>query len=216
MPKYFITGTDTNVGKTYISVALLTLFASQSYSTLGIKPLSAGGDDAILLQQASTIKLPMEYINPFAFDEPFAPHIAAKKRNMMLTVDELIVRTQYALDYPADLHIIEGAGGFCVPLNKTETMADYVVRCGLPVILVVGIRLGCLNHALLTCEAIKKANVELAAWVANCMEPVSDEANEMIAMLIDRIPAPHLSLSFYKRGISRRKRPYRPIFQLQQ
>ncbi len=202
MVKYFVTGTDTNVGKTYISVYLLHMFNAQGYSTLGIKPLAAGGDDAAQLLQASSIKLPIERINPFSFSEPVAPHIAAKKMGVRLSVDELITRTQYALDYPADVHIVEGVGGFCVPLNKTETMADYVSRCNLPVILVVGMRLGCLNHTLLTCEAIKKAKVELVGWIANCSTPASSEVGEMVATLLDWIPAPCLAFVGYGVGVS--------------
>ena len=193
--KYFITGTDTNVGKTFVSACLLNAFTAEGYSTLGIKPISSGGnDDAKILQQASSIKLPLHIINPITFTEPIAPHIAAKKMDVLLSVDELIKKTQPALDYPADVHIIEGAGGFLVPLNNKETMADFVKACDLSVILVVPIRLGCINHAILTMEAIKNKNIELAGWVANCMDPDVPEWEEIIATLKEHLPAEEIVL----------------------
>jgi dethiobiotin synthetase len=185
---YFITGTDTNVGKTYVSACLLNAFSQAGYSTLGIKPISSGGNDAEILQRASTIKLPIELINPISFDLPIAPHLAANKIGHELTVDELINKTAPALNYPADVRIIEGAGGFLVPLNNAETMADFVVRCDLPVILVVGIRLGCLNHALLTYQAIKQSSAKFVGWIANCLDGDVDETDGMIETLRIWIP----------------------------
>ena len=189
---YFITGTDTNVGKTYISACFLKFFGDAGYATLGIKPIASGGNDAKILQNASTIKLPLEIINPISFDIPIAPHIAAKKMGRVLTVDELIAKTQPALDYPADVRIIEGVGGFLVPLNNFETMADFVVRCNFPVILVVGIRLGCLNHALLTYAAIEQSSVRCAGWVANCLDVNAEGVDEMIETLRKWIPVDYL------------------------
>jgi dethiobiotin synthetase len=189
---YFVTGTDTNVGKTYVSVCLLHAFRQAGFSTLGIKPIASGGDDAKQLSLASSIQLPFSQINPIAFDLPIAPHIAAKKLGIQLSVDELMTKTQPALTYPADVRILEGAGGLLVPLNDSETMADFVARSQLKIILVIGIRLGCINHALLSVDAIEKYALPFAGWIANQVEEKVDELEEMILTLQKWIHAPYL------------------------
>jgi dethiobiotin synthetase len=180
---FFITGTDTDVGKTYISAELLRIFSATGKSTLGIKPIACGGNDPQILQNASSIKLPLHEINPVNFAHPCAPHIAAKKIGMHLSVADLINKTENILKFPADIKIIEGVGGFCVPLNQSETMADYVAHFQLPIILVVNIRLGCLNHAILTQEAITNRNLFLAGWIANSTTDDVEEVDEMIEIL---------------------------------
>lgn len=176
---YFITGTDTGVGKTTVAVKLLQQYAKQGLSTIGIKPIASGcdfidgrlvNDDAVKLQSASTIKLPYEKINPFAFKEPIAPHIAASLVNEVVTVERLVDATQEALACDADIKIVEGAGGWSVPLNDNELISDYVKAINAKVIMVVGMRLGCINHAIQTYRSIHADGVEFAGWIANCID----------------------------------------------
>lgn len=173
----FVTGTDTGVGKTHICCQLLTEAAKQGKKTLGLKPLAAGAEqtaaglrnsDALALQEASSVRLPYEQVNPFCFAEPIAPHIAAAQHGVVLSAALIAHQIQTVIsDTDADFVVIEGAGGWRVPLNDTETLADVVKLLQLPVILVVGMKLGCLNHALLTAEAIQSDGLALAGWIAN-------------------------------------------------
>ncbi len=176
----FITATDTEVGKTYISAEILKSANANNLTTIGIKPVASGcelkqgklyNEDALILQQASSHSLPYDVINPFAFLQPIAPHIAAQQQNISLSVTKLIDHTQEALAAPADLHVIEGFGGWHAPLNMQETMADYAVQLNCEVILVVGIRLGCLNHAILTEKAIINSGAKCIGWIANMIAP---------------------------------------------
>jgi len=199
--KFFLTGTDTNVGKTYIAVGLLKAFNSYGYSTLGIKPIASGSTlvngkwinaDAQLLQRVSSVQLDYSHINPFSFEAPIAPHIAADQNNVSLTVREVIAKIEYSLHYPCDVHIIEGVGGWSVPLNHYETMVDFVTHLQLPIILVVGIRLGCINHSILTYEAIKQKNLTCVGWVANCVEENVLMTDKIIDTLHSWISVPFL------------------------
>lgn len=174
--QFFITGTDTDVGKTLVATALLHGANQQGLSTLALKPIAAGCDmteqglrnsDALLLQQTMSLTLPYEQINPIALEPAIAPHIAAAQAGRRLLVSQLVGYCRGALMQPADVAIIEGAGGWRVPLNNRETMAGLVKELNLPVILVVGMKLGCINHALLTAEAIANDGLPLAGWVAN-------------------------------------------------
>ena len=197
--KLFITGTDTDIGKTYISVGLLKYFNRQGLSTLGIKPLATGAkfyhqqlmnDDAIALQHASTIKLNYETINPIAFEPAIAPHIAAKHAEYSLGVNLLLEKCRMAFECSAEVCIVEGVGGWRAPLNDKETMADFVKQSQLHVLLVVGIRLGCLNHAILTYEAIKRDGVTMLGWIANCIDPNMLAIQENIDTLKKWLPIP--------------------------
>lgn len=199
--KLFITGTDTDVGKTYITTGILNVFNQQKCSTLGIKPVASGctlingvlqNADALALQNVSSIKLPYHQINPIALEPAIAPHIAAAQKNHKITLHELKEKTQYALQYPADICLVEGAGGWYTPLNDEETMADYVKAIELKVILVVGIRLGCINHAILTYKAIKQHKISVAGWIANCIDPTMQAYNENIACIKKFLPTPYL------------------------
>ena len=205
---FFVTGTDTGVGKTSISAALLHSAASLGKSTLGLKPIAAGcelidgqlrNDDALLLQSQSTIKIPYEQINPIALKEPLAPHIAAAQEGKRLTVNRVVGYVRGALTNKSDLAIIEGAGGWRVPLNQVETTANMVKELNLPVILVVGLRLGCINHAILTAESIVNDGLTIAGWIANSVIPEMDAQQENINTLraIFRFPllaeVPYLS-----------------------
>lgn len=187
--KIFITGTDTNVGKTFVSTQLLQSWNKQGFSTLGIKPLASGcnhqlqSEDALRLQQASSVKLDYELINPITFQQPIAPHIAAQLAHVDLSVKRLTDLCQPALTYPADICLIEGIGGWHVPLNNDETMADFVCANNFDVILVVGMRLGCLNHAILTEQSILASNVNLIGWIANPIQPEFERIKENISTL---------------------------------
>jgi dethiobiotin synthetase len=201
--KVFITGTDTGVGKTYVAASLLHAFTKQGFSTLGIKPLASGchvidgklySEDALALQTASSIQLPYEYVNPVALQPAIAPHIAAAQIKINLSSALLQEKCLYAFSYPADVCIVEGVGGWHTPLNTTETMADFVTAMQLPVILVVGIRLGCLNHALLTYQAIKQSNVTLLGWIANCFDPAMEVIDANINALREWLSVPCLGV----------------------
>lgn len=201
--KLFITGTDTDVGKTYITLGILNAFKKQKYSTLGIKPVASGctknngqlqNADALALQQSSSILLHYHQINPFAFEPPISPNIAAAQAKRDITVLELKQRTQYALQFPSDICLVEGIGGWYCPLNRTETMADYVKAMGLKTLLVVGMRLGCINHTLLTYRAIQQDNISVVGWIANCIDPRMSHPQESIDTLRERLPSPCLGV----------------------
>lgn len=197
--KFFITGTDTGIGKTYVSVALLRKFSNEGFSTFGMKPIASGcqqinyklyNEDALAIQKASSIKKAYEYVNPFTFKLPIAPHIASQLNNKYFSKHEVVETINRIFKVPADIFIVEGIGGWFVPLNRKELMSDIVKLLNIPVILVVGIRLGCLNHALLTAAAIEQEKIPLAGWVANCLQPNIPVLAENIKTLQDWIKAP--------------------------
>ena len=197
---FFITGTDTGVGKTLVATALLKLANEQGHTTLGLKPVSAGcylrdgmqvNEDAWELMQASSLKKDYADINPVALREPMAPHIAAERENVELAAASLIAQCQPQLA-EAEFAVIEGAGGWLVPLNAAESMADIAAGIGAPVILVVGLRLGCINHALLSAAAVRAAGLELAGWVANQADPEMAVPDENVQTLVARLDAPLL------------------------
>lgn len=198
---YFVTGTDTGVGKTRIATGLLDAARRAGLRTVGLKPVAAGIDgesgghdfnaDALALRDAATIELDYPSVNPFLLRRPIAPHIAAALEGRSTSVADLVTHCRRLLDEPFDLAVIEGAGGWLVPLNERETLADVCAELEVPVILVVAMRLGCLNHALLTAAAIRSAGLSLAAWVANCPDSM-DVADENVAALVDRLDAPLL------------------------
>ncbi len=190
---FFVTGTDTGIGKTTVSCALLHAFAAQGKKAVGMKPIAAGSEngqwhDVELLIAASNIRAARECVNPYAFDPPVSPHLAAQQAGVEIDL-AVIQRAYQALSNQADIVIVEGAGGFLVPLNAQQTGADLAHALNLPVILVVGMRLGCLNHALLTAQAIKAAGLPLAGWVANCVDPQILMLEENIATLERRLDA---------------------------
>jgi dethiobiotin synthetase len=203
--RFFVAGTDTGVGKTVVTSALLLAAALRGYSTLGLKPVAAGceqtdaglrNEDALALQAASTVKLGYEQTNPVALREAIAPHLAAKHENRSLQASRLAGLCRGALP-KADLVLVEGAGGWRVPLTGRETLAALAVELQLPVILVVGIRLGCLNHALLTAEAIRNDRLPLAGWVANIIDPDTACIDENIETLERWLGAPRLATCPY-------------------
>lgn len=199
---FFITGTDTGVGKTHIAAGLLLAARQRGLTTAALKPVAAGCEqtadgwrnaDALLLQSVITEPLAYEQINPIALQAAIAPHIAAQQENRRLTVDRIAGFCRGVLGN-AQVTLVEGAGGWRVPLNATETLADLARCLQLPVILVVGIRLGCINHAVLTAEAIQRDGLPLAGWVANCIDPELPCLEENLATLHERLPAPCLGV----------------------
>ncbi len=195
---FFVTGTDTGIGKTTVSCALLHAFAAQGKKVVGMKPIAAGSEngqwpDVEQLFAAGNVDVPRQKINPYAFDPPIAPHIAAQQVGMEIDLS-VIHRAYQELSTTADIVIVEGVGGFLVPVNRHQTGADLAKTLNLPVILVVGMRLGCLNHALLTAQAIKAAGLSLAGWVANCIDPDILMLTENIATLEQRLDCPLLGV----------------------
>ncbi|OGS90463.1 MAG: dethiobiotin synthase [Gallionellales bacterium GWA2_60_18] len=199
---YFITGTDTGVGKTLVSCALLQAFAARGKHVVGMKPVAAGcgedeqHEDVRHLRAAGNVQAARGQINQYCFQRAVAPHLAAQF--VGVAIDFGRIATSLAeLESVADVVIVEGAGGFRVPLNTKQDSADLQVELGLPIILVVGMRLGCLNHALLTVEAIMARGLTLAGWVANRVDADMAMPQENIAALRQRIAAPLLGVIPY-------------------
>jgi dethiobiotin synthetase len=196
----FVTGTDTEIGKTLISAAILHKLVQRGQRACGMKPIAAGAeerdgelhnDDAAMLRAAGNVHLPQSITTPFMLREPCAPHIAAALEGV--TIEPVPILTAYAEILAAsDATVVEGVGGFCVPFSSDFDSADLAVQLGLPVILVVGLRLGCINHALLTAEAVISRGLVLAGWVANQVDPDMRFADENVAALEARMPAPLL------------------------
>lgn len=184
---YFVTGTDTEIGKTAVSCALLRAFADRGLSVAGMKPVSSGGDDAKRLAASASIELPVELLNPFSFNTPVAPHIAARNEGRKIDIEKIVSAFE-AIE--ADVVIVEGVGGFLVPLNEDQDVSDLAQSLGLPVILVVGMKLGAISHARLTFDAIKSRGLECAGWVANRIDPHMAAFDEVLASIRRHIDAP--------------------------
>lgn len=196
---YFLTGTDTDVGKTYIACALLHRARRAGLSAVGLKPVAAGtdaagrNDDVLRLRAASSVQLPDEVVNPYCFAPAIAPHIAAAEAGVDIDFAR-IAGTVASARQAADFVVVEGAGGFCVPFGLDRNGADLAAQLRLPVILVVGMRLGCLNHALLTAEAIAARGLVIAGWVANCLAAPMPYLDENLATLGELLLAPRLGV----------------------
>ncbi|MCK0164248.1 dethiobiotin synthase [Marinobacter sp. S6332] len=195
---FFVTGTDTGVGKTMVSAAILEAAKSAGKRTLGMKPIASGcestpaglrNDDALILQHAATEPLSYELVNPIALEPAIAPHVAAAQAGRVVSVDRLVGFCRGMQMRPADLLLIEGAGGWRVPLNDRETYAAVPRALDVPVIMVVALKLGCINHALLTAEAIRNDGLIVAGWVANRAEPdVMSCEQETLSYLMEQLP----------------------------
>lgn len=194
----FVTGTDTGVGKTLVSQALLYHLRTRYAAVAGFKPVASGSDqtpeglrnaDALLLQRAASLQLPYAAVNPYVFAPPVAPHLAAARAGVVIDC-ESIVRGIVAAG--ADRVVVEGVGGWAVPLNAQQTVADLASLLALPVVLVVGMRLGCLNHALLTAAAIRARGLAIAGWVANRIDPQFEWYDENVRSLQGLLHAPLL------------------------
>ena len=208
---YFVTGTDTDAGKTLICQALLLKADQNNLKAYALKPLAAGAshtaqgltnEDALLLQQAANVKLPYAQINPIVFQQAIAPHIAAELEGRRIVSGQLLGFVRGALLHKADLKLIEGAGGWLVPINSREYLSCVAKALQLEVILVVGIKLGCLNHALLTARAIAMDGVKIAGWIGTQVDKEMPAFEENVNTLKQQLPAPCWGIIPYKDNIT--------------
>lgn len=196
---FFVTGTDTGVGKTHVTCALLHATRRLGLTAVGMKPIAAGieadgrNDDVVQLLAASSVQPPLEWVNPYLYAPPIAPHIAAAEAGRPIAIP-VICQAFERLRLLADVVWVEGVGGFRVPLDAHTDTADLAQHLALPVVLVVGMRLGCLNHALLTAEAIANRNLTLAGWVANRIDPVMARFEANLETLQTRLNVPLLGV----------------------
>ena len=202
---YFITGTDTNVGKTWVTIALMRYFKGQGKSIVGMKPVAAGcllqdgrlrNEDALLIQENASLHIDYDLINPYAYKMPVSPHIAGVRNPVNLDV----VAAKFELLKPlADIVVVEGAGGWYTPINEREANSDLAKALALPVIMVVAIRLGCINHAKLTYQAIAQSGITCAGWIAVCTNPEMLSGDENIVTLKNDLAVPLLGVLPYRK-----------------
>lgn len=209
---FFIAGTDTEVGKTVVSKAILQALAANGLTTIGYKPVAAGckdgeegrtNSDALHLQSAATKAIAYADVNPYALLSPTSPHIAAKQEGV--DIDYSVLSKKLAEHQTmADVVLVEGAGGWRVPISDTDCLSTWVKKEKMPVILVVGIKLGCLSHAMLSVEAIQNDGLEILGWAANRINPGTENYSEIIKMLEEKIPAPKLGEIPYVPSVKKR------------
>jgi dethiobiotin synthetase len=198
---WFITGTDTEVGKTVVAAALTRALVARGLRAAVMKPVASGAEpttagprnaDALALMAAANVPAPYETVNPYCFLPPISPHIAAREAGVV--IDLALLRSRFhALAASADCVVVEGAGGWLAPLSDTAAMADLAATLSLPVLLVVGLRLGCINHALLTRESMRVRGAAFGGWIANAIDPAFDRAAENLATLTARLGEPPLA-----------------------
>ncbi len=207
---FFITGTDTAVGKTLITAALLHKYNQAGFATTVLKPVASGckqtagilhNDDALILQKAASYCLDYPQVNPIALADAVSPHIAAARQGIKIELTTLLEACRPTLALPADFLLIEGVGGWFAPLSKTLTQADMAQAFTCPVILVVGLRLGCLNHSLLTYKAIVASGLQVAGWIANVVDPSMQCIEENIATLKSYLPTAYLGYVPYQKEV---------------
>lgn len=200
---YFITGTDTNVGKTWATIALMRYFKNQGKAVAGMKPVASGclmqdgqlkNEDALLIQENASVQIDYDLINPYAYEPPVSPHIAGI--NNPVKLNQLVAKFEL-LKNLADIIIVEGAGGWYSPLNERETNGDLAIALALPVIFVVAIRLGCINHARLTYQAIVQSGVNCAGWIAVCTDPEMLNRDENVLSIKAAVAPPLLGILPY-------------------
>jgi len=191
----FITGTDTDVGKTWVALLLMQALKKKGLKVAAMKPIACGceltaqglrNDDAVALMAEANVPIPYDIVNPYAFAPPIAPHIAANQAAIDINMDK-IKDCYQQIKSQVDIIVVEGAGGWQVPISGTQTSADMVTACAWPVLLVVGMRLGCLNHALLSVESIRASSNTLMGWVANSPGKEMQNYSENIASVRARI-----------------------------
>lgn len=199
---FFVTGTDTDVGKTLVTEALMQAVRDSGLYVAGYKPVASGCElingqlknkDALILQEASSVELEYHQHNPYAFAPAIAPHIAAAQVGVIISLDRLSAGLREIKSHEVEWIFVEGAGGWRLPLNDEHYLSDWVKKEQLPVILVVGMRLGCINHALLTLEAIERDGLTIAGWVVNQVYPNMSHYQENVDTLKQRIKAPLLA-----------------------
>ena len=205
----FVTGTDTGVGKTLVAAALLRGLRERELRVAGMKPVASGcrktsdgivSDDALTLIAEASESAPYRIVNPYAFIPAIAPHVAAVEAGTRIDLREL-ERAYRILAGLADVVVIEGVGGWLTPLDEKHALADFARKVKAEVILVVGLRLGCLNHALLTAQAIEQSGLKLAGWVANAIDPRFERASDNIRSLRERLEAPLLGIISHRSGL---------------
>lgn len=198
MKRWFITGTDTEIGKTYVASALISYLVADGYRVAGMKPVASGcentasglrNDDALRLIAASNVKMPYELVNPYCFEPAIAPHIAAREAGQVIDIERI---GKLAQSIEADYLVVEGVGGWCVPLGEVSMLAELAKATADEVIVVVGMRLGCINHALLTAAQIKKDGLALKGWIANHVDPDMLAQSENLFTLQALMPCPLL------------------------
>lgn len=209
---FFVAGTDTDVGKTVSSKAILDALNMKGLNTAAYKPVAAGSEDkgegvqnsdAIHLRSVANVELSYEEVNPYALLLPASPHIAAEAENVVIDYS-VLSQGLSALKAKSDVVLVEGAGGWRVPVSKDDCLSTWVKQEKLPVVLVVGIKLGCLSHAMLTAETIQHDGLEIIGWVANRVNPGTEHYAEIIAMLEDKMPAPKLGEIPYMPSVKRK------------
>lgn len=206
---FFVTGTDTDAGKTFCSAALLQAWAAEGYSAAGFKPVASGAvngqnADVLSLQAASLPPRTYAEHNGYTFAEATAPHLAAADEGRLIS-SEVLDRGLRQLQASAQRVLVEGAGGWLTPLDSRQTLADWAASHGLPVILVVGMKLGCLNHALLTAAAVRQADLPLAGWIANCLSDKPHRLDDYLAELAQRLDAPLLGVMPFRPQMTARE-----------
>lgn len=208
---FFVTGTDTGVGKTHASVKLIQQLVAQGLKVVGMKPVASGcewidgvwqNEDVAKLVAASNVNAPLDLVNPYRFDPPIAPHIAAAQIGKPIELD-VIVDAYHQLCRLADVVVVEGAGGLLVPLNETQTIADLILALRLPAVMVVGMKLGCINHALLTAQVMQQKNILLAGWVANHVDAAMQVKSENLNTLHSMLGMPPLTTFAFEPQLSR-------------
>lgn len=199
---YFVTGTDTDVGKTVCTKALLQAANKQNKSTLAYKPISAGcaltekglrNEDALILQQNSSIQVAYDAVNPIAFKQAIAPHIAASENKCSINLTTIDQGLAFLQQQQSQLLLVEGAGGWHLPINNKQLFSEWVIEKQLPIIVVVGLKLGCLNHALLTTQSIQQSGLIIAGWIANHLQQDMPYVAQNIDTLKNHIKAPLLA-----------------------
>ena len=207
---FFVAGTDTEVGKTSVSLSLIRLLASEGRAVVGMKPVASGiaenqrmNEDARLLQAVSAVKVPPDLINPYPFSLPIAPHIAAAREGVLIDQNRILEAFEQLLGL-SDCIVVEGAGGWLVPLGPGWDFSNLALAMRVPVILVVGLRLGCISHARLTIEAIKRSGAPFAGWVANCLDPgysTVEETLDTLTFYLGGKPLAVLPYSVFPEGL---------------
>ncbi|WP_299018142.1 dethiobiotin synthase [uncultured Photobacterium sp.] len=209
---FFIAGTDTEVGKTVASRAILHAAGSANIKMAGYKPVASGSaptsegmrnSDALYIQDASVVELNYDEVNPYAFEAAVSPHLAAEQENRVIDFNVLTEGLEH-LKTKSDVVLVEGAGGWRVPVSRNDFLSSWVKQEKLPVVLVVGVKLGCLSHAILTAEAIKNDGLEMVGWVANRINPGLENYAEIIRMLEENLPGKKLGEIPYMPGIKKR------------
>lgn len=209
MSAYFVTGTDTGVGKTWITLALMQKFRDQGKTVVGMKPVASGcspskaglrNDDALQIMQQSSQGLDYAIVNPYAFEETIAPHIAAARAGVQVDIEK-IAQHFISLRQSSEYIFVEGVGGWSVPLGVDLMLSDLVKHLDIPVILVVGLRLGCINHTLSSVAVMQAEGIILKAWVANCIDPNYEECEETVKAIQDRINKPLLGIIPYMKKL---------------